>query len=82
LALLAFFVLAASAQAHTEAATTACTATGNTITFTWTDFYNGTNNGGFNTPGWKVVYTPTVGTPVTLSGNVSFPGDPDGTPYS
>ncbi|HWF73185.1 MAG TPA: hypothetical protein VG186_07565 [Solirubrobacteraceae bacterium] len=80
LALLAFFALAATAQAHNLSATTACaSASGNTVTINWTAFANppGTGNGGENTPTWKIVYTPTTGSPVTLTGSVTFPLDHD-----
>lgn len=75
LVVVTFFVFVASAQAHNEAATTACSAAnGNTVTFNWTNFaFSGTGNGGFNTPTWQIVYTPTVGSPSTLTGSVSFP---------
>jgi hypothetical protein len=82
--LVAFFAFAASAQAHNVTATAGCTpgiapGSGNSVTINWTNFANppGAGNGGENTPGWQVVYTPTVGPPVTLSGNVSFPLDSD-----
>jgi hypothetical protein len=80
LVLAAFACFAASAQAHTGSATTACsTASGNSITLDWTNFANpaGSNNGGKNTPPWQIVYTPTVGSPTTLTGTVSFPLDSD-----
>ena len=76
LALLAFATFVAGAQAHTETASTACSsATGNSVTFYWSNFANpaGTGNGGRNTPTWKIVYTPTGGTTTTTTGNVSFP---------
>ncbi|MDQ6805055.1 MAG: hypothetical protein M3065_08805 [Actinomycetota bacterium] len=78
LALVTFFALVASAQANHATAITACTpATGNSVTFNWAQFANppGIGNGGRNTPSWQIVYTPTVGAPVTLSGSVSFPLD-------
>jgi hypothetical protein len=65
-----------SAQAHTGTAATACSsATGNSVTFNWTNFANpaGTGNGGRNTPEWKIVYTPAGGMTTTTTGNVSFP---------
>jgi hypothetical protein len=81
--LLAFFALAATAQAHNVVATSACTpgtaaGSGNSVTINWTNFANppGPGNGGENTPGWQIVYTPTAGgAPVTLSGSVTFPLD-------
>ncbi|HEY5317793.1 MAG TPA: hypothetical protein VIJ20_07425 [Solirubrobacteraceae bacterium] len=79
LVLLAFFAFAASAQAHDESVSTACApaTTGNTVTFVWSAFANppGTGNGGENTPQWKIVYTPTGGSPVTINGSVTFPLD-------
>ncbi len=74
-----FAIFAASAQAHTAVATTACSAsTGNSVTFNWTNFgTSGNANGGLNTPGWKIVYTPTGGTATTLTGSVSFSGSSD-----
>ena len=53
LVLLAFATFVAGAQAHSETASTACSsATGNSVTFYWSDFANpaGTGNGGRNTP--------------------------------
>ena len=76
LVLLAFATFVASAQAHTETATTACSSsTGNSVTFHWSDFANpaGTGNGGRNTPNWKIAYTPAGGATTTTTGNVSFP---------
>ena len=80
LVLLTFATFVASAQAHTETASTACSsATGNSVTFYWSDFANpaGTGNGGKNTPEWKIVYTPTGGAATTTTGNVSFPLNSD-----
>ena len=76
LVLLAFATFVAGAQAHSETASTACSsATGNSVTFYWSDFANpaGTGNGGRNTPTWKIVYTPTGGATTTTTGNASFP---------
>jgi len=76
LALLTFFIFAASAQAHSVSASVSCTpGVGNAVTFVWSNFADppGPGNGGENTPGWQIVYTPTGGSPTTLSGNVSFP---------
>jgi hypothetical protein len=71
LVVLAPAIFAASAQAHTVTATATC----NSVTFHWTAFdSSGGGNGGFNTPGWKVVFTPTGGSTTTKSGNVSFAG--------
>lgn len=75
LVLLGFATFVASAQAHTESASTACSsATGNSVTFYWSDFANpaGTGNGGRNTPDWMIAYTPTGGATTTTTGNVSF----------
>jgi hypothetical protein len=80
LVLFAFATFVAGAQAHTVTASTACSsATGNSVTFHWTDFANpaGTRNGGRNTPSWSIVYTPARGATTTKSGNVSFPLDSD-----
>lgn len=80
LVLLAFATFVASAAAHTETASTACSpATGNSVTFNWSNFANpaGTGNGGRNTPNWKIVYTPTGGATTTTTGNVSFPLNSD-----
>jgi hypothetical protein len=80
LVLLAFATFVAAAQAHSETSSTACSsATGNSVTFYWSDFANpaGTGNGGRNTPAWKIVYTPTGGATTTTTGNVSFPLDSD-----
>jgi hypothetical protein len=74
--LVAFATFVASAQAHTGTATTACSsATGNSVTFNWSNFANpaGTGNGGRNTPEWKIAYTPTGGATTTTTGEVSFP---------
>ena len=76
LVLLAFATFVAAAQAHSETASTACSsATGNSVTFYWSNFANpaGTGNGGRNTPTWKIVYTPTGGATTTTTGNASFP---------
>ena len=78
--LLAFATFVAGAQAHTATATTACSsATGNSVTFYWSNFANpaGTRNGGRNTPSWEIVYTPTGGATTTMTGNVSFQLDSD-----
>ncbi len=80
LVLLAFATFVASAQAHTESASTACSsATGNSVTFNWSNFANpaGTGNGGKNTPNWTIAYTPTGGATTTTTGNVSFPLNSD-----
>jgi hypothetical protein len=75
LALVSFFVFVAGAQAHDEVASPACTpAAGNTVIFNWSDFTVGSGNGGVNAPTWQVIYTPTIGSPVTLNGSVSFTG--------
>ena len=76
LVLLAFATFVASAAAHTETASTACSsATGNSVTFYWSNFANpaGTGNGGKNTPDWTIVYTPAGGAMTTTTGKVSFP---------
>jgi hypothetical protein len=80
LVLMTFATFVASAQAHTETASTACSsATGNSVTFYWSDFANpaGAGNGGRNTPNWKIVYTPAGGATTTTTGNVSFPLNSD-----
>ena len=74
LVLVAFFMLVASASAHYVGASTTCTATGNTVTFYWSDFTSGTGNGGENTPTWQILYTPTGGSQITYTGQVTFPG--------
>ncbi len=70
-----FLLLAPAAQAHTAVATAKC----GSVTFNWTVFdSSGSGNGGMNTPGWKVVFTPSGGgTPFTASGNVSFSSSSD-----
>jgi hypothetical protein len=80
LVLLTFATFVAGAQAHTVTASTACSsATGNSVTFYWSDFANpaGTGNGGRNTPSWKIAYTPTGGATTTTTGNASFPLNSD-----
>ena len=64
-------VFAASAQAHTLAASATCTS----VTLSWTSFgTSGNTNGGKNTPEWTVAYTPTGGATVTQTGKASFTG--------
>jgi hypothetical protein len=67
-----FLLFAPAAQAHTANATATC----GSVTFKWTNFASsGGGNGGENTPGWKVVFTPNGGGPsFTASGNVKFSG--------
>jgi hypothetical protein len=67
--------LASAAQAHTASATAAC----GSVTFNWSLFAaSGQGNGGENTPGWNVVFTPSGGgAPFTASGNVNFSGSSD-----
>ena len=80
LVLLTFATFVAGAQAHTVTASTACSsATGNSVTFYWSNFANpaGTGNGGRNTPSWKIAYTPMGGATTTTTGNVSFPLNSD-----
>ena len=56
LVVLAPVLFAASAQAHTVAASATCTS----VTFKWTAFSaSGNGNGGRNAPEWKIVFNPT-----------------------
>jgi hypothetical protein len=64
-------VFAASAAAHTVAATATC----GSVTFNWAIFNAyGSGNGGLNTPTWKIVFTPTSGAPLVIQGTTSFAG--------
>jgi hypothetical protein len=69
IAMLAIF--AASAAAHTVAATATC----GSVTFDWALFSaSGSGNGGLNTPPWTIVFTPTSGAPLVVRGTASFAG--------
>jgi hypothetical protein len=71
LALAVLAITAASALAHTVAATATC----GSVTFNWGDFSSsGSGNGGLNAPAWVIVFTPTSGSSTTLRGTTSFPG--------
>ena len=63
LVLVAFGLFAASAEAHTGTATTACSTSGNTVTFNWTAFANpaGHGNGGQTHPGGESFTPPRAG---------------------
>jgi len=69
IAMLAIF--AASAAAHTVAATATC----GSVTFNWAIFSaSGSGNGGLNTPAWAIVFTPASGAPFVIQGTTSFAG--------
>jgi hypothetical protein len=69
IAMLAIF--AASAAAHTVAATATC----GSVTFDWAYFNSSASgNGGLNTPSWKIVFTPASGAPLVIQGATSFAG--------
>jgi hypothetical protein len=64
-------IFAASATAHTVAATATC----GSVTFNWAIFNaSGSGNGGLNTPTWKIVFTPASGAPLVIQGATSFAG--------
>jgi hypothetical protein len=65
-----FLLLAPAAQAHTATATATC----GSVTFNWTNFASsGHGNNGQNTPGWKVVFSPSGGgAPFTATGTETF----------
>jgi hypothetical protein len=71
LGLLFVALSATSAQAHTAAATATCSS----ATLNWAAFASsGSTNGGMNTPGWTLVFTPASGASTTKSGTASFAG--------
>ena len=79
LVVLSLAIFTASAQAHTVTATATC----NSVTFHWTNFASsGSGNGGLNTPGWRITFTPagvsaattTARAASTISGQASFAG--------
>ncbi len=71
-----FLLLASAAQAHTANATATC----GSVTFNWSNFASSGEHNGVttNSPGWKVVFTPSGGgAPFTASGTVTFSGSSD-----